>query len=483
MFYRVFPVLGINDRRRKGEKDMFRNNLFIKICLSFWLTTLFMIGAIVIVDWLTETGPFHSERHPIHGSPLAAHGRAFAWILEHEDVSALREFAGRLQESSGIRAYFFDQSGSDLTGKPAAPGAGALAASVMTNSGADFVPPGNGGMAVLRITGSDGKLYAVVAEMPPFPPPRDNHEPWIMIVVRILVVLTVSGLICYLLARYLTAPILKLGAAARRLAAGDLSARVSPTLGSRKDEISVLALDFDHMAERIESLLNSQRILLRDISHELRSPLARLNVALELCRKGSDLEVQKSLGRIERESGRLNEMIGHLLTLNRVESGISVVEKRRIDLANLIRGIIDDADFEAKSLNRGVKAQGIEACFVEGDEDLLRRAIENVARNAVRYAEDGSTVDVSLRCICDQGDSRCLITIRDHGQGVSEASLPHLFRPFYRVGDGRDRETGGTGLGLAITEAAVRLHSGAVRAANSAEGGLIVEISLPALFA
>jgi signal transduction histidine kinase len=171
------------------------------------------------------------------------------------------------------------------------------------------------------------------------------------------------------------------------------------------------------------------------------------------------------------------------LTLNRVESGISAMEKRRIDLANLIRGIADDADFEAKSLNRAVKAEGIEPCFVEGDEDLLRRAVENVARNAVRYTEDGSTVDVSLRCIRDRGNPRGLITIRDHGKGVPEAALPNLFRPFYRVGDDRDRETGGTGLGLAITEAAVRLHGGMIRAANCSEGGLIIEISLPALSA
>ncbi|MDP1991545.1 MAG: ATP-binding protein [Syntrophales bacterium] len=462
---------------------MFRNNLFIKICLSFWLTTLFMIGAVVTVDWLTEMGPFHSERHPIHGSPLAVHGQAFAWILEHEGVSSLRDFADRLDETSGIRVHFFDQSGIDFTGKPGAPGAGALAASVMKNRGADFVPPGKGSMAVLRIVGSDGKSYAVVAEMPPFPPPRDSREPWIMIVVRLLVVLTVSGLICYLLARYLTAPILKLGAAARRLASGDLSARVSPALGSRKDEISLLALDFDIMAKRIESLLNSQRILLRDISHELRSPLARLNVALELCRKGSEAEIRKSLGRIERESGRLNDMIGHLLTLNRVEFGISVLEKKRIDLAKMIREIADDADFEAKSLNRGGKITAIEACFIEGDEDLLRRAIENVARNAVRDTQDGSNVEVSLRCTRNRSDSMGLITIRDHGKGVPEASLPHLFQPFYRVGDSRERETGGTGLGLAITEAAVRFHGGTVTAANSSEEGVIIEISLPILSA
>ena len=458
---------------------MFRNNLFIKICLSFWLTTLFMVGAVVMVDWLTETGPFHSERHPIHGSPLAVHGQSFAWILEREGVSSLRDFADRLQETSGIRAHFFDQSGGNLTGRPVAPGAEALVASVMKNGDTDFVPPGKGGMAVLRIAGSDGKRYAVVAEMPPFPPPRDNRDPWIMIVVRLLVVLVVSGLICYLLARYLTAPILKLGAAARRLASGDLSVRVSPALGSRRDEISVLALDFDHMAERIESLLNSQRILLRDISHELRSPLARLNVALELCRKGSEAEIGKSLFRIERESGRLNDMIGHLLTLNRVESGISILEKKRIDLEKMIWEIANDADFEAKSLDRGVKVTVIEACFIEGDEELLRRAIENVARNAVRYTQDGSNVEVSLRCIRNRGDSMGLITIRDHGKGVPEASLPHLFQPFYRVGEGRERETGGTGLGLAITEAAVRLHGGTTCAVNSREGGLIIEISLP----
>jgi two-component system, OmpR family, sensor histidine kinase CpxA len=462
-------------------KDMFRNNLFIKICLSFWLTTLFMIGAVVTVDWLTETGPFHSERHPIHGSPLAVHGQAFAWILEHEGVSSLRDFTDRLYEVTGIRAHLFDQSGGDLTGKPGASGAGALATSVMTNGDVDFFPPKNGGMAGLRIVGPGGKPYAVVAEMPPFPPPPDHRDPWIMIVVRLLVVLTVSGLICYLLARYLTAPILKLGAAARRLASGDLSARVSPALGSRKDEISVLALDFDHMAERIESLLNSQRTLLRDISHELRSPLARLNVALELCRKGSEPELGRSLGRIERESGRLNDMIGQLLTLNRVESGISDLGKKRIDLAKMLREITDDADFEAKSRNRGVNVTVKEACFMEGDEDLLRRAIENAARNAVRYTQDGSSVEVSLRCIRNRNDSRGLITIRDHGAGVPEASLSHLFQPFYRVGEGRERETGGTGLGLAITEAAVRIHGGTVYAANSSEGGLMIEISLPLL--
>ncbi len=461
---------------------MLRNNLFIKICLSFWLTTLFMIGAVVTIDWLTDTGPFHSMRFPVHGAPLAVPGHAFAWILEHEGASSLNAFADHLRDATGMQASFFDDQGNILTGGPGASDARPRTDSAIQTGGGDHAPPPDGGFASLRVVGSGGKQYTITATMPPrLPPPSGPHPPWFMTVVRLLAVLTVSGLICYLLARYLTAPVLQVGLAARRLAGGDLSTRVAPSLGKRNDEIARLALDFDNMAERIETLLNSQRTLLRDISHELRSPLARLNVALELCRKGSAQEVEKCLGRIEKESGRLNDLIGHLLTLTRVESGIFTGEKTQIDMANLIRGIVEDADFEAKSLNRRVKAEEIEACLVEGDEELLRGAIENVARNAVRYTDESSAVTVSLRCIRDQGGSNGLIAIRDQGMGVPEESLPNLFRPFYRVGNDRDRETGGTGLGLAITKATVRLHGGAIRAVNAAEGGLIIEISLPAL--
>jgi len=432
-------------------KNVFKNNLFIKICLSFWLTTLFMIASVVTVDWLTDTGPFHSKRHPMN--------------------------------EAGIRTQFPDENGNGLIGKPGEPGPPLFPADAPKFGGAGPLPPENGGRDAMTIPGSGGKPPAMAAERrrwPP-PPPPDGEPLLIMTVVRVLVLLTVSGLICYLLARYLTTPILKIGSAAQRLAAGDLSVRVGPGLGKRRDEISRLAVDFDAMAERLESLLNSQRVLLRDISHELRSPLARLNVALELCRKGCHCEVQKYLERIERESGRLNEMIGHLLTLNRVESGIDLTQKKRIDMSDLIREIVEDADFEAKGHNRSVTTTLIETCFVEGDEVLLRRALDNVARNAVRYTADGSAVEVSLSHIRDNENSRCLITVRDHGQGVPEAAIPLLFKPFYRVSEGRERETGGTGLGLAITEAAVRLHGGTVRAANSCEGGLIVEISLPVL--
>ncbi len=435
-----------------------------------------MIGAVLTLDWLTETGPFHSPRHPIHG-------QAFAWILEHEGVSSLKKFAVNLQQDTGLQANFFDEKGNEFSGGPETQGARQLADLAMKTGSARQESHGGEGMAAWRVIGADGKRYAIVAQAPPRlpPPPPGDRDPWILKVGRLLVVLAVSGIICYFLALYLTAPILNIGAAARRLAAGELSTRVGPSMGRRKDEMSRLAQDFDIMAERIESLLTSQRTLLRDISHELRSPLARLNVALELCRRDAKPELVKSLDRIEMESGRLNDMIGHLLTLNRIETGISVMEKTTIDLTELIREIVDDADFEAKSMNREVNIICMEACLVAGDEDLLRRAIDNVARNAVRYTGEGSAVEVSLRCVQEENHLQALLTIRDHGPGVPVAFLPHLFKPFYRVGKGRERETGGSGLGLAITEAAVRLHGGAIRAANAEDGGLIIEMSLPAI--
>jgi two-component system sensor histidine kinase CpxA len=455
---------------------MLRNSLFIKICLSFWLTTLFMMGAVLTVDWVTETGPFRPRRPPVHPLTISAH--TAVWVLEHEGVSSLRKYFDQLQESAGTRAWLFDKNGLELNGASGPPEAGALAALALAPGGRDFIPSRETGMAAVREKGSAGESYVMVVEAPPPPPP--GMEPF-MTVVRLLVVLTVSGLICYVLARYLTAPVLGLGAAVKRFASGDLSVRVGPALGKRNDEISRLAHDFDGMAERIESLLTSQRVLLRDISHELRSPLSRLNVALELCRKGTDPEIAKNLDRIEREACKLNEMIEQLLTLNRVESGISGQEQSRIDLARLIQEISDDADFEARSLNRRVEILSREECSIDGNEDLLRRAIENVARNAVRYTKEGSAVEISLCRIRDDDSPHGLITIRDHGQGVPEEALPHLFKPFYRADHGRDRESGGAGLGLAITEAAVRIHKGTVQATNAGDGGLIVEITLPIL--
>ena len=304
---------------------------------------------------------------------------------------------------------------------------------------------------------------------------------------RLLAVFLTAGILCYGLARYLTAPVLRLRDATHQLAGGDLSVRVGPAVGKRRDELAELGRDFDVMAERIESLLTTQRQLLSDVSHELRSPLARLNVALALARQRSGDEAAGSLDRIEIEAERLNVLIGQVLGLTRLESGAATPEFAHVDLSRLVADIVVDAHFEAKGKEAAVTLAFSEPCSVQGNESLLRSAIENVVRNAVRYTDSGTDVEIGLAfadiaddSVVDGAASRCaIVSVRDHGPGVSDDHLAHLFEPFYRSADSRDRQSGGTGLGLSITERAVRLHGGTVDARNATDGGLIVEIRLP----
>ncbi|HEX9700974.1 MAG TPA: ATP-binding protein, partial [Acidobacteriota bacterium] len=292
---------------------------------------------------------------------------------------------------------------------------------------------------------------------------------------RLLAVFLTAGLVCYGLARYLTAPVLRLRDATNRLAGGDLAVRVGPAVGNRKDELAQLGHDFDLMAARIESLLTTQRQLLSDVSHELRSPLARLNVALALARQRSGPEAAAPLDRIEAEAEQLNALIGRVLELARLESGAAPAERAPVDLGRLLEDIAADADFEARAKDCTVTFSAAEPCRVLGSEPLLRSAFENVVRNAVRYTARGTGVEIEMA----PAGGGAVVTVRDHGPGVAEEHLDDMFEPFYRLADARDRESGGTGLGLAITRRAIRLHGGTVQAANAEDGGLIVELRLP----
>jgi signal transduction histidine kinase len=263
------------------------------------------------------------------------------------------------------------------------------------------------------------------------------------------------------------------------LADGNLSSRIGSDSIRRKDELGDLERDFDRMAERIESQMSSQQRLIHSISHELRSPLARLNVALGLARKQADAAVNGSLDRIKREAGRLNELIGSLLTLARWESGAQPMNCDTVELDALVREVAADADFEAQSRNRAVRVLTLQPCSITGVRDLLRSAIENVMRNAVKYTRKDSEVEVTLEHAHGLGQEIAVIRVRDHGDGVPESALENIFRPFYRVADSRERSSGGAGLGLSIAAKAVSLHGGQVKAENSPTGGLIVELRFP----
>jgi two-component system, OmpR family, sensor histidine kinase CpxA len=215
--------------------------------------------------------------------------------------------------------------------------------------------------------------------------------------------------------------------------------------------------------------------LLTDISHELRSPLARQVVALGLAKRRGNPEVQPALDRIGRETGRINEMIGQLLDLSRVENETETLQTIPINLNALVNEIAEDADFEARDRKCSVRVDGNGDCTIMGVPDLLRSAIENIVRNGVRHTVEGSEVVIQLSSV----DHMALINVRDHGRGVPNSALRDIFQPFYRVEEARDRKSGGTGLGLAIAARAVRLHRGSIEARNATEGGLIVEVKLP----
>ena len=301
------------------------------------------------------------------------------------------------------------------------------------------------------------------------------------------VALATSALVCYWLARSVVLPLRRLQAAVRRVASGDLTARVltAPTLARRHDEFVELAADFDDMAIRIEDLLAAQRRLIADISHEFGSPLTRVNVALGLAFRKAGGEVRPELERIQRESQRLNELIRQLLMLSELESGTPAEPAEWIDLPALAREVAADAEFEASSRRCRVRVTdeaGTSETIrrVRGVRHLLRSALENVVRNAVRYTTTDSEVHIEIKSHPDgaSGPNRAVVSVRDHGPGVPASAVANLFRPFYRVSEARDRQSGGTGLGLAITRQAIDAHGGKVTAANHPEGGLLVEIEL-----
>ena len=288
-----------------------------------------------------------------------------------------------------------------------------------------------------------------------------------------LMLFTLIGIIfCFVISRYLTGPLAKLGAAAARIAEGRLDTRVDPSLRNRRDEIADLARNFDRMAERIEALVTGQRRLLGDVSHELRSPLSRLMVALSLVKQGPAEEATENLERIGLEARRLDALIGQLLALSRIDSGVDRGAPAPFDLTNLVQEVASDGDFEARARNRRVALQQADACTLTGYEELLRSAVENVVRNAIRHTAEGTAVEISLEAAA----SHAFLRVRDHGPGVPPSMLTEIFQPFRRVGNGNPE---GAGLGLAIAERAVMVHRGKILARNAVDGGLIVEIDLP----
>jgi two-component system, OmpR family, sensor histidine kinase CpxA len=446
-------------------------SLFLRIFLSFWAAqALFLVLAILVVIALRPT------REPgLEGLGSRVITEAVS-AYQSGGERAAGEYLEDLQRTQNLRGFVFDSSGREISGRMVFPWIDDMRRTghVHHHDWVDRFLPERFYRQIQSVQGQD---YTLVLEFPPGPRVFGPHGiPSLGISIAVIS----SGLVCYLLAWSLTSPVTRLRSAAQRLAAGDLTARTGAPMRGRRDELAQLMRDFDRMAERIEALMESQSRLLKDVSHELRSPLARLSVALGLARQRAAPEVEGALNRIELEADRLNQLIQRLLTISRLETGSDGIRKTRVSLRELAEYVAHDAEYEAQGRTCRVSAEPTDEYPVEADPDLLRSAIENVVRNAVRYTVAGTAVEIRLeRRIGDRGEE---ITIRvlDSGPGVPEEALEQIFQPFYRIDDARNRQTGGAGLGLSIADRAVRLHGGRVRASNRPEGGLEVEIRIPA---
>jgi signal transduction histidine kinase len=378
--------------------------------------------------------------------------------------------------------------GLEMLGRPLPP---SLAGAAVVPAGAPGSPSRASAGAIAPIGGAlvlvspGGNTYHVVVG-----PVRDSPRlfgelelPGVPLSI-LAIALGVSAAVCFFLARYLALPVDRLRLATRQMAAGDLNVRVLPALRRRHDDLGLLAADLDAMAQRLRQLLEAKQQLLRDVSHELRSPLARLQLALSLARREDSSSAERHLARIACEADRLEQLIARTLKLVRLERPAHALEQLRVDVGELLRNIASDVAIEADARGCMVNVQPSGRLLVSGDPELLRSAFENIIRNAVRYSPPGALVAIEARRSQKKdalGES-VRITVRDSGPGVPEKDLASIFEPFYRVDAAREhRSAGGEGLGLAIAARAVALHAGSVTASNVPDGGLMVLVELPLL--
>lgn len=450
--------------------------LFVKIFLSFWLTVV-VIGISLVLAFMLQPTNVPSKWHASLADTTRFFGTAAVRAFERGGAPAAVGYIHALSEDAHIHGCIFDASGNALAGESCAELSGLAARVAHGDPSAQDMRRGLTRIAVL-VPGPDGRTFIYASELLSGPGAAFGMSPEVVLL-RAGLAFIVSGLVCYFLTRYLTTPILRLRAIAQLISAGQLGMRAEAKLELRRDEFGDLVRDFNLMASKSENLISSQRQLLYDVSHELRSPLARMNVALDLLhrRVGED----PALRHMETDLKILNEMITRLLTVAKLDAANALQSRARVNLTELVSSIAVDVEFEAQEKGNRVIVVSEAAVVILGDPSLLRSAVENVLRNAMRYTEPGTAVEVVLQATPATGSNEAIIAVRDHGTGVSIDELTNIFKPFYRVTDGRGSESTGAGLGLAITERIVMLHEGRIRATNDPSGGLCVEMVFPRL--
>lgn len=406
---------------------------------------------------------------------MDSHATAAVAIFESGRSIALKKWLDQTSKSKKMIFYLLTSTGEIIGSKAPSDFVKQISENLTRELLDNDLIKFNNIMVSHEILSTSGRMYRLLAvsEKPLVP---FGAIPWTSLALRVLITILISGVICYFLSLYLTRPLRLLRQAAKSIGRGKLSTRVGHLKGHSHDEIAELNDEFDRMAEQLEILVDSKERLIQDISHELRSPLARLQIALELGRKKTGNLAELEFIRMEDECLRLGTLIQEVLEFARLKSPL-VIHKKRIDMQQLIQQIIKDANFESGEDRSRVVLKDAQSCYLLGDVRLLHRAIENIIRNSLYYAAPDPQALVSL--YFNKDHSKIYIDIQDNGPGVPENQLKQIFNPFYRVDSSRKKSTGGYGLGLSIVQRAIQLHDGEVSAINRQEGGLIVRITLP----
>jgi two-component system sensor histidine kinase CpxA len=444
--------------------------LFFKIFILFWIaqSLIFVISTSLILARRVQHQDFGFDP-----TSMANEASQALKIFESGGCAGFSSFAQDRRDEAGL----LDANGAIVCGQPGF----RLPVGFAFMEGIRAQQVGNTSWWSSSALSSSGKKYFYVVPLTRRREPRNWYDDLMRFASpQLPVAIAVGGFTTFVLVLIFTRPVVRLRDAANQLARGRLSTRVKETRWGaflEGEEFEALVQDFNHMAERLESLVDAQKLLLRDVSHELRSPLARLSLALELAREDANPTMSTHLNRIERETERLNQLIGQLLTLSSMEAVENLNKPERVSLNQLLRQILPDAEYEAQQRGARVVLHDNCECSVDGRRELLYRAIENVVRNAIRYTNSDSQVDIQMKR--DEGGRMAVIEINDRGPGIPESELKSIFRPFYRIDLARASQTGGFGVGLAIAERAVKLHNGRIRASNRSGGGATIQIALP----
>ncbi len=454
------------------------NRLFWKFFLAYWLAMLAAGAGVGMGVRLYEQARTAPPPLLLDDPRSAFLVDSAAATLRHGGPAALRELIEGWQGPGPARVYVVDAAGRELMGR-AVSQASLSQARALAEQGVqadEGTERGRGGPAVRRVavSGGDWLLYApgdTAAAAVRSPPRRAAPmTPMLPLAAGVIASLAVSALLAW----YVSRPIGHLRNAFAGLARGRLDTRVQALMGRRRDELASLGGDFDGMAQKLQALIESQRRLLHDVSHELRSPLARLQAAVGLARQ-TPARLEASLDRIEQEAARLDALIGELLTLSRLEAGTADEPLQRVDLGELAEAIAEDARFEAQAAGRELHFEGGEETVAEVHAELLHRAFENVIRNAVKFTAPGTTVDVRFERLDTPGRMR--LEVADRGPGVRSGEAETIFAPFRRGESGAGVD--GFGLGLAIARRAIQAHGGTIQARPREGGGLVMTLELP----